>query len=275
MNKDVSRRSSTSSRAHTPSQRENGDEASLNEPHSSGEALLDAPYSSTVNPTTSKSSENGRPTMRAEDSEPMSASNSASSGFSVKDVNTGVGSSAIPYGTRSRNRTGASRPNYAEDKEMDAEFETYPSLNGRKAVRANDGANTAEVGSSVTPQQLPTTSDHSHPTPSHYREPIPGTSTFSANPTAAANSKKRKAATQALSTPHQLQAPIPGASTSQSAIRRSSTAAPTTVGFRDSNMLSFDQCGGQLKGKKLIADDGTVLEVNGNILHWKSPSRTQ
>jgi len=33
-------------------------------------------------------------------------------------------------------------------------------------------------------------------------------------------------------------------------------------------MLSFEDCGGRLNGKKLVADDGTVLEVNGKWLHW-------
>jgi hypothetical protein len=28
-------------------------------------------------------------------------------------------------------------------------------------------------------------------------------------------------------------------------------------------MLSFDNCGSRLNDKKLFADDGTVLEVNG------------
>jgi hypothetical protein len=48
-------------------------------------------------------------------------------------------------------------------------------------------------------------------------------------------------------------------------------ATQATGGFGDSNMLSFDGCGSRLKGKKLVADDGTVLEVNGVlcIIFWK------
>lgn len=141
---------------------------------------------------------------------------------------------------------------------MDAEFETAPSLNGRKAVRAND-VPTSDVRSSVTPQKLTgSESDHSHQVPSHYKEPIPGTSTFSANPNATASSgwsKKRKATSQAM----------PTATFSQPGTRRSSTTGQMTPSFRDSNMLTFDSCGGRLKGKKLIADDGTALEVNGNV----------
>lgn len=50
-----------------------------------------------------------------------------------------------------------------------------------------------------------------------------------------------------------------------SIVRKTSMAAQVVAEFRESNMLSFDDCGGRLKGKKLIADDGTVLEVNGKL----------
>lgn len=30
-------------------------------------------------------------------------------------------------------------------------------------------------------------------------------------------------------------------------------------------MLSFDNCGSRLTDKRLVADDGTVLEVNGEL----------
>jgi hypothetical protein len=40
-------------------------------------------------------------------------------------------------------------------------------------------------------------------------------------------------------------------------------AAQVVAGFRDSNMLSFENCAGRLSGQRLVADDGTVLEVNG------------
>src|SRR6266480_2034992 len=58
-------------------------------------------------------------------SHPMTTSTSTSSHLSNKDSpppQTG-------YGTRSRNRPGAPRPNYAEDVEMD--FEMAPQANGR------------------------------------------------------------------------------------------------------------------------------------------------
>ncbi|KLU82064.1 hypothetical protein MAPG_01143 [Magnaporthiopsis poae ATCC 64411] len=68
-------------------------------------------------------------------SEPMAKSNSSGSNPpSTKDA---AGSTASPYGTRSRNRNGSSRPNYAEDKDIDMEiFELYPG-------RADDDAKKA------------------------------------------------------------------------------------------------------------------------------------
>src|SRR4051812_47392136 len=60
---------------------------------------------------------------RMSDPGPASASNSASpqpmdrlSSAASKD---GAGGTASPYGTRSRNRNGGARPNYAEDKDID------------------------------------------------------------------------------------------------------------------------------------------------------------
>jgi hypothetical protein len=35
------------------------------------------------------------------------------------------------------------------------------------------------------------------------------------------------------------------------------------IGYSVTNLLTFENCGGKPKDGKMIADDGTVLEVNG------------
>ncbi|PVH88375.1 hypothetical protein DL98DRAFT_478246 [Cadophora sp. DSE1049] len=196
----------------------------------------------------------------------MTASTSNSSNPSTKDAASSGTGPAIPYGTRSRNRTGNSRPNYAEDKELDAEFEVVPPVKestGRKATRAVDPVSTTEAGQTQSATRNPngTVPDNAPTIQNHHKDPIPGTSTFSANPTAnGGHSKKRKAATQVP--PQQAQLQVPPQNTPQAVTRRSSIAVHTGNSLEDSNMLSFENCGGRLKNNKLVADDGTVLEVN-------------
>lgn len=182
------------------------------------------------------------------------------------------GSTASPYGTRSRNRTGTSRINYAEDKEMEMEFEVQQKDEGRKPGRAND-ADTAN------PEPFRTTASarrsqvfdaaHNNASVSVQKEQIPGTSTFSAVPTPVANgpaqpSKKRKAnppaITQSMQNSINTQHSAIGG---QSVTRGASLILQDQSGFKDSNILTFDACEGNLTDGKMIADDGTILGVNG------------
>ncbi|KAL3417239.1 phd finger and bah domain protein [Phlyctema vagabunda] len=187
--------------------------------------------------------------------------------------------SGIPYGTRSRNRTGASRPNYAEDKELELDFEgaaTTKEKNGRKAAEpASVTTTTTEPGRPANNTRkaaavAASEQDLSVTMRSHSKEPIPGTSTFSAKPTAPGGaiptSKKRKAGGQPAT--HAVQAssqPAPQVIMASPANRQSSNAPTICLGFRETNMLSFDNGGARLRNKKLVADDGTVLEVNDHV----------
>ena len=266
MTKDLSGRSSAAGSAHVQSPRENGtaEETVAQEP------LQADCISSTIVEDNNETANSPGPAVRVAESQPMTASNSTSSNPSIKDVGAGAAGGTAPYGTRSRNRTGTSRPNYAEDKELDGEFEvaaTQKESNGRKTAR------TADLGSSIpanTIQKPPDSElDQIVTVQSHYKEPIPGTSTFSANPTSTSlsgpsTSKKRKANGQpATAIQPQLQAPLQSVITAQAVTRRASMAAQVVAGVRDSNMLSFDNCGGHLKNERLVADDATILEVNG------------
>lgn len=270
MTKDASGRTSAagSVRGLSPSKQGEGNDVSESERQHLSDAPLDIPPKIALLQDLNVLIDPNALNSGAAVSQPMSLSNSTSSNPSTKDLGTG---SAAPYGTRSRNRTGISRPNYAEDKELDTEFEVAPTVKdqlGRKARAADTGA--SEGGKSSSNRKgAGHEEDQITTMQSNSKDSIPGTSTFSANPIGAAtaattptlNSKKRKAAAQ--STNSQQQAPTQTTFPVQSVTRRSSMAAQVTAGFRETNMLTFETCAGRLKGKKLVADDGTILEVNG------------
>lgn len=198
-------------------------------------------------------------------SEPMTASTSTSSLLSIKDPEI-----AAPYGTRStRNRGGASRPNYAEDREMEMDFEYHAS------AKDADGKKKAQHGDANAP------SDPSlhygrraggevifNGTTTMSKEHIPGTSTFSANPSPSGPppSKKRKAVPAAASTQANIPIAQNGIAHGNTSTRGAYVAAQASSGIRDTNMLSFEGCGARLKNGKLVADDGTILEVNGRLI---------
>jgi hypothetical protein len=179
---------------------------------------------------------------------------------------------AAPYGTRSRNRTGASRPNYAEDKELDHLIEVNGKITKSAPPKAaappatvdfepadneRHSNNQARRGFAAVNANA---SDLNGNTPVA-RDPIPGTSTFSANPSvngtgAAAQSKKRKqpggnATVSAPNVANNLASRMP----------RSSAGARQ---HQETNMMTFEGCGARLTAnKELKADDGTILAVNG------------
>lgn len=206
--------------------------------------------------------------VRATLSQPMTASTSSSSSNPpVKDTTTGV----APYGTRSRNRAGISRPNYAEDREIDMDFEAQTLANDddrRKAARSSDAhRNTLDSSGSggTTRRAGGSLSDLNGATQLMSKDHIPGTSTFSANPAGTASaqpSKKRKAMAQ--STPRTTNANHPAAATAgMMTISKSNLLPQNLPSYKESFMLSFEYCGAHLRHGKLVADDGTVLGING------------
>lgn len=209
--------------------------------------------------------------MSAAVSQPMTASTSTSSNPSLKDNGTGT---ASPYGTRSRNRGGASRPNYAEDRETEMDFEIQTPAkddDSRKTARSTEPrpATTVEAArpSSASRKQPTAQLEYNGTGQSTAKDHIPGTSTFSANPAVASSmqpSKKRKATSQSAATAlNQQSSAITSALGGQTVTRRASIAAQAQSAYRDSSMLSFDNCSAHLKDGRLVADDGTTLEING------------
>ena len=171
------------------------------------------------------------------------------------------GAAAAPYGFRSRQRNSGSRPNYAEDKDADVDIEMN-GMHTKAAAARRSGAASYQVeelwegstrrGFSAingVPKSVPGN-------PQVPRDSIPGTSTFAANPTTTTTSRKRKhpgsSTTMTTSATHSL-APRPKGSGGANGRLQPET-----------NMMTFDRCGGYLNAnRQLKADDGTVLSANG------------
>jgi len=227
---------------------------------------------------------NPPPGQGAVESQPMSKSNSAGSNPAAKDA---AASTASPYGTRSRNRTGASRPNYAEDKDLDMEiFEMYPERrddDGRKPSRQGSAAVGVPQETGGTPRvvsngsgrkPLPSDSKHvssqhnakEHPQPQQHQHP-PSSGAATPNPPANGAppqpSKKRKAAPAHPAGGGAQAAATPANPSLAVASRRNGGAGGGSRGYAPSNMLTFDGCKARPKDGKMVADDGTVLKVNG------------
>ncbi|EXJ86605.1 hypothetical protein A1O3_03558 [Capronia epimyces CBS 606.96] len=182
-------------------------------------------------------------------SQPMTAT--ASSSSQHPPFENGDGSNAGPYGTRSRNRTGGARINYAEDKELDIELEPIPkaSRSSKRASAANSEHQATSSGfATVNPsntQQTPETAPTARPS-----TPLPAS--------APAPSKKRKQPGS-----HHT---VTGHSNMGSSSRSRQSASAPFKGYVETNMMSFSKCGYRLNEKKqLVADDGTIVQANDHV----------
>lgn len=209
------------------------------------------------------------------DSQPMTKESSSSSLPSLHGANAADNNGPSPYGTRSRNRTGNARPNYAEDREMETEYE-WGSTKKSQAHAASVATGLAQVGeseksigvstrrSSNTTAGLTTSKTGAANAP----KDIPGTSSFllmaDGNTAAAAPpSKKRKGHGNNVG-PSNASSGV-GHSTSNGHSRRAATVA-SSHSYRQTNMLTFEKSQGYLKNGQLKADDGTILGVNGRLI---------
>ncbi|KAF2026496.1 hypothetical protein EK21DRAFT_73969 [Setomelanomma holmii] len=179
---------------------------------------------------------------------------------------------AAPYGTRSRNRPGRSRPNYAEDTEMDFEM-TAPSTNGnmsdppsRNSVVADNsqpsgtsgkkGSGPAQGNASWGNSGANTKDEPANPN-------ISGASAVTvANQPIAAQSttKRRKNAAAAANGVHQN-----AAAPAQSGPKRGNQLMVAANSARGTNMLTFENTGAMLKNGHMEADDGQTVSVNDQV----------
>lgn len=211
------------------------------------------------------------------ESQPMTATSSSSSMPSDHQViNAMDATGTSPYGTRSRNRTGNPRPNYAEDREVEMEYDWSstkrphagpgPSIpNAAQSGKADKpSAANARRSSTAAPIAPPTNNRPAIPTVQ--KDQLPGMSSFSVNPepttAPSAPSRKRKAPGNgpviSHTSPAVTQTPAP-------AIPRRTAGVPHPKPPRETNLMTFENCQGYLKNGKLKADDGTLLAVNGTF----------
>lgn len=193
---------------------------------------------------------------------------------------TTAASAASPYGTRSRNRNGSSRPNYAEEPEI----MEYEWTSTKKSQAFSDNANAATQGPSdfdkasgastrrssnnaaVSSTALPRAA-----VGNTAGQQIPGMSSFSVNPEAAAApaapTRKRKAPGGAPAAQQPYSALT---QTSASGPLRRQGAATNLQPMRTTTLMTFEGCQGYLNNGKLKADDGTWLGVGGKLLSASS-----
>ncbi|KAI0537610.1 hypothetical protein GGR58DRAFT_343296 [Xylaria digitata] len=247
-------------------------------PAPAANAHTPTPQSSSTTTTTKPldSKQSGENAFNA-NTQPMSKSNSVASNSLSKDAMAGPS----PYGTRSRNR-GQARPNYAEDRDLDVEMEdAFPEKKEEEHKKGMRQVNSATNGTgdanktAASSSRKSAAADDSKTTSSHgaskdAQSTTPAITNATGPTASSGSSKKRKATTQATTNNVHSQASTPTPTPTSLAVtgtRRSAAqaAAHASAGYRETNMLSFEKCGGIPKDGKMIADDGTVLEVNDHV----------
>ncbi|KAI4168108.1 MAG: hypothetical protein LQ343_006641 [Gyalolechia ehrenbergii] len=210
------------------------------------------------------------------DSQPMTATSSTSSGFPPQPRNVMEDNGPSPYGTRSRNRTGNARPNYAEDRELEMDYDWAPASKKARGSSTspsstnlqseeNESSGVSTRRRSLTTVAFPSLSKGANSTVP--KDHLPGMSSFSVNPepTEAPQqpSKKRKAPGAIPAAPSNLSANTTSATSLPTS--RKSSKVTSAHALRFTNMLSFEASQGYLKKGELVADDGTVLAVNDHV----------
>lgn len=199
-------------------------------------------------------------------SQPMTATTSSASQHLLQADGDGSAEASI-YGTRSRIKGGNARPNYADDRELDLEIEAAGRIQKTKSKKLNATA----TGAQDVPKSAPAPNGFAAvnaPIPNEMlaKDTLPGMLAFSTQPPppVSAPSKKRKqpGSSATTSTP----APAPAQPTTKT---RTSASAINSRLHLETNMMTFSRCRARLNAKKqLVADDGTALAVNGEILSY-------
>lgn len=169
------------------------------------------------------------------------------------------------YGTRSRNRPGRARINYAEDLELDQEY-----TNGVDHGNADSARQSSAEPPS--PRQAPVEKRSAAANGSRTGEAQAAAVGSSNTPNgSAAVSRKRKAQTMQNGTGHisgqaAAAAAPPAPTTTQqttSATTRRSVPQSSSNLAHTSNIFTFERSKAIVKNGKLVADDGTIFRVEG------------
>ena len=215
------------------------------------------------------------------ESQPMTATTSTSSLPPDQSGNNGTDAKdASPYGTRSRNRNGSSRPNYAEEPEVmeyewtSAKKSQAPSEPAGPAsdLERTSGANTRRSSNTAPTAPTPPTAAPKTTMGHISNHQMPGMSSFAVNPSLTAASapptRKRKAPGSAPVIPQNASVLTQTSTTGSPRRQGPATASQTT---RTTSLMTFEGCQGYLKNGKLKADDGTWIAVGGKSLIAQEP----
>lgn len=180
------------------------------------------------------------------------------------------------YGTRSRNRPGRVRPNYAEDTDMDFEM---------GVAAANGNLSDPPSRNSVAPDNLHSSGSSGKKGPSSVQGDASwGNSGSNAKEHATNANLPSAAAASPASLPASTVPPLTkrrkNAATSTTNGAHAGAAAPSQTGAkrgshhamvvathaaRETNMMTFEKTGAFLKEGHLQADDGQTVKINGKF----------
>ena len=195
---------------------------------------------------------------------------------------------APSYGTRSRRQPRGSRPNYAEDVEMDFEVQ-QPQQNGSHSRAESLSEPEVEQDGDVVEATVEQLKLEEHERKKAERnakraaaraaaraEKLSGQPTMNGDSTPAAESssstypRKRKAAAVATQNITAASQPAPPPTTNG---KKASATATKSSNERETNMVTFEKCNSRLnKYGDLVSDDGTVFAPNGKLLQPASAS---
>ncbi|KAM0218760.1 hypothetical protein ACHAQI_001079 [Fusarium lateritium] len=183
----------------------------------------------------------------------------------AKDAGADVASG---YGTRSRNRNGNSRINYAEDRDIDADVYDYyhdkKENDSKKTSRQSSaavngdaprgGASSRKAGTDEPKTTQPVNAPKEQQAGGSSNAP-----TTTQPPAASQPTRKRKVTTNSAVPTNQA------TSTPSSTKKPTASGPPAGISWPETNMLTFDNCKGQPVDGQMVADDGTVLEPNDHV----------
>ena len=230
-------------------------------------------------------------------SQPMSKAPSSSSTLN-DDPKDDQSSGPAAYGTRSRNRPNALRPNYAEDQDVDFEMPTLKADTFRRSASPDSSSKSrapSEASRPPTTLRLTTNPAKNPATPLHS---IASTENSLSNSPSDAHNEKKKRKVERSSLPKSTanganilasrESAIPGTSQfsampSDNAVvpppkkrktsddqhnfsgptRRKASSSSHKIACRESCLFTFDKTGAVLQSGKLVADDGTTYAPDG------------
>jgi hypothetical protein len=180
---------------------------------------------------------------------------------------------AAPYGTRSRNRPGRSRPNYAEDTEMEFEM-TAASASANGNISDPPSRNSAPVeggpssgvggkkGSGPAQGNASWGNSGSNSKDNPANPNISGASAVAtATPPSTAQPPVKRRKNAAATNGNNASAAAP----SQPGAKRGNHVMVAANSARESNMLTFENTGAILKDGRMVADDGQTVSINGKF----------